>query len=202
MFIQRKEKKGQIALMPFALIEITYEAFENRGINKLKEVSTIFTPKNIYHRPDKSAIVIFMAELVMKVVKEEEGNPELFEFLAESFRQLDSPEAEVGIFHLNFMLELSRYAGFYPFGNYENGTPIFDLREGAFSRQLPAHPFYLEGEISAKFGQLKNNFETKNTPIIVSDMQRSLLISALVDYFRLHLTGMEELKSHIILKEL
>ena len=59
-----------------------------------------------------------------------EENQALFDFLFESFRQLDSTEHSVANFHISFMLELTGFLGFMPGGSYSEETPCFDLAEG------------------------------------------------------------------------
>ena len=53
--------------------------------------------------------------------------------------QLDN----IGLFHIKFLLDLTRYMGFYP-NLSENKAPYFDLQEGCMSHHKPKHPF-IEG---------------------------------------------------------
>ncbi len=201
-FIIRNEKKKRNVFMPFSVLEIDYDEKENRSLHKLKETNQAFQLKTVYLFPDKSAIVLFMAELVAKVVKEEEGNPELFQFLEESILKLDSSAVNSETFHLFFILGLSRHTGFYPSGYYSPQASFFDLREGKFSSFPPPHPFYLEGENAAALGDLKLAYESGKESFSIKSAYRRALLSSFVDYFRLHLPGMTEMKSHLVLQEI
>ena len=48
-----------------------------------------------------------------KVLKEEEANPILFEFLEESFQLLDQGSGHMENFHLQFLWRLSEFLGFH-----------------------------------------------------------------------------------------
>ena len=74
------------------------------------------------------------------------------------------------------------------------------LREGKFCSTYPTHPYFLEGSASESLGKLKDCFEL-NTTFDISISDRRALLSALTDYFRLHLPGMVDMKSHLVLQE-
>jgi len=202
IFITRNEKRKANILLPFSLLEIEYEDKGNRDIKRLNEVNTAFQSQTIYIRPDKSAIALFMAELVLKVVKEEEGNAPLFAFLEAAIMELDLKTTSTETYHLFFLLGLSKFTGFYPMGNYSNLNCFFDLREGEFRETAPPHSFYLEQSNAIALGKLKAAFESGNLSVSISPEQRTSLIIALTDYFRLHLPGMHEINSHTVLHEL
>ena len=200
IYMHKSSRKNHSAFVPLNLLEIITEDKDNRSLQKLKETSVLNSFEAIYRNPEKSAIALFVAELIAKVVKEEEGNQPLFDFLVHSIEQLNSSESNTKTFHLFFLLELSQFAGFYPFGNYTSEDSIFDLREGRFCSSYPPHPFYLEGTASESLGKLKNCFEL-NTLLDIHNSDRRLLLSALTDYFKLHLPGMADMKSHLVLQE-
>src|ERR1043165_5441661 len=80
----------------------------------------------------KNCIALFIQELLHKVLKEQEADEDLFDFLKNSLMILDLKKENYFNFHLCFMLQLSRYLGFYPQGKYSDSTSVFDLQEGTF----------------------------------------------------------------------
>ena len=78
----------------------------------------------------KSAVGIFIAELLQKTVKEAVQNPELFEFIWNTFMYLDLTKDSVSNLHLTFMVQLAEYLGFMPGGEYKKEKSYFDLKEG------------------------------------------------------------------------
>jgi DNA repair protein RecO (recombination protein O) len=200
IYIHKGGRKNQTAFMPLNLVEIIVEEKDSRNLQKLKETTVLNGFDKIYLDPEKSAIALFVTELILKVVKEEEGNKALFDYLIESIEKLNSSLVDTKTFHLFFLIGLSQFAGFYPSGQHTSSDSLFDLREGKFCSGYPPHPYFLEGSASESLGKLKDCFEM-NTTFDISISDRRALLAALTDYFRLHLPGMVDMKSHLVLQE-
>ena len=201
LFIHKGGKRNQAAFLPLTLVEIVAEEKVNRSIQKLKEHSILDGFKEIYLDPEKSAIGLFLTELISKVVKEEEGNQPLFNYLLNMVSHLNSNEVDTKTFHLIFLIGLSEFAGFYPLGNYSTLNRFFDLNEGKYTSSIPPHPFFLEGSAAESLSRLKDCYET-NSKLSIQPEDRRILLAALTDFFKLHLPGMKEMKSHLVLQEI
>ena len=198
--------KGKTALMkmsllqPLSLVEISFNNDPRKGICTPKALDRETTLNGIPFDTIKTCIALFMAEVVGRAITEEEPNSSLFKFLHNSILLLDHETNPVVNFHLKFMIEFSRYLGFYPHARSSN-EPYFDLSEGEFSHQEPIHPYVISGEFTDVFDQLINQpFDQHNTIKIGNDHRR-VLLQKLVDYYRLHLEGMKEIISHKVLEE-
>ena len=88
-------------------------------------------------------MVFFLDEVLFKTIREVESNMPLFEFIFDSIKWLDGPQAAGKDFHLLFLMQLSRYLGFHPTQNYTSENNIFNLREGKFQETYPDHPNYI-----------------------------------------------------------
>ena len=113
---------------------------------------------------------------------------------------LDTEPNQVARFHLGFMVQLSKYLGFYPHGIYsEHG--FFDMQEGLFSQHRPTHVYYLEGTVARSLWILMQtpfgDLSSLDTDII--DNRRTL--QALVTYYELHMTQGRNIQSHHILSD-
>ena len=95
------------------LLETCLHHRVNRQMQRLSDVQMYYTFANIPYNPVKSGIVMFIAEVLYKTLREEEANAELFEFLAGSVQALDLNESGTENFHLVFLVHFSRYLGFY-----------------------------------------------------------------------------------------
>ena len=100
-----------------------------------------------------------------------------------------------------FLAQLTRHLGFYP--QYVNQTKApfyFDLREGIFTTTMPYHQLFLENVISADLLTVfKTNFEALEE---LSVKSRKLTLNALLNYYSLHLSNFDNLKSKYILEEI
>ena len=93
----------------------------------------------------KSSITLFVNELLMKAIREEETNTDLFDYIFQSMQWLDLAGSGFVNFHLVFAIQLTRYLGFYPRGVFSPSIPYFDLEEGSFENKKPVHPNYIQG---------------------------------------------------------
>ena len=66
-----------------------------------------------------------MAEVLYRVIREEEPNPMLAQFLMNSIQYMDALEEPLPDFHIIFMFQLSRHLGFFPQNNFGNGKRLF-----------------------------------------------------------------------------
>ena len=57
-------------------------------------------------------MAIFLADVLLHTLQEEEGNPILFDFLYHAFQLLDMRDVNYVNFHLRFLLHFTRYLGF------------------------------------------------------------------------------------------
>lgn len=106
-------KTNKIALyQPLTLLEMVVYHRENANINRIKEVKCIHPFHTIPVDVRKSAISMFIAEVVNKGVKEQSHAGDIFDFLFNALVALDMVEEGVENFHLLFLLQLSRYLGF------------------------------------------------------------------------------------------
>lgn len=76
----------------------------------------------------KQSIVLFLSEILTSAIQEEENNTLLYEYLERSLIWFDSHE-QISNFHLLFLLNLTKFLGFYPDVSQSNKNG-FHLREG------------------------------------------------------------------------
>lgn len=194
-------KKGKFKpgyFQPLTLLEIVASHKDKGGLEYLREVKILLHYQSLQTDIRKSTIVMFLSELLNSALQEEEANDPLFEYLLASFQWLDHHET-VANFHIAFLINLSRYLGFYPDSSKQD-LPFFDLREGEFT----SHTLHevLEGEQLEAFKLfLGTNFEGLEA-IKMNKSERRELLKSLITYFKLHLQGFREPRSLIVLNEI
>jgi DNA repair protein RecO (recombination protein O) len=184
-----------------AVLEMEVEHRNLRDFQRIKEARAAIPLNSVLSDPVKSAISIFLAELTGKIIVETQENRLLFEFLLRSVEIFELTETSYSNFHLAFMVGLSRFLGIYPDGaDYSDGA-YFDLREGIFSEQKPAHPDFLNPpESKSLYNLLRINYENMSA-FRFSRHERKSLIESILNYYRLHLANFREIKSVEILHE-
>ena len=187
-------------LQPLSLVEITFSDDARKNLHTLRSLERDNSLKTIPFEPLKTCIALFIAELISKSIVEEEVNLELYKFLHGSVLLLDDDEGTPSNFHLKFMVEFTRFLGFYPDNSrYCNG--YFDLSEGEFASAEPIHSNHLKPDLANVFSQLIDARMSAYSQVQLTNIQRRELLQKLIDYYRLHLDGMKEVKSHLVLEE-
>jgi DNA repair protein RecO (recombination protein O) len=196
----RKSKFRAALFQPMTLVEFLATIKPNKDLHFLTEIS-VETPYNsIPFDMQKSAVVMFVSELLTKSIQEEEGNQQLFGFIHQSMQWLDLCRGRFVDFPLYFTLELSKYLGFFPKTAGNQTHDVFDLMNGAFSRQLPPHPHYIIPPQSSNLASLcKVSLEQLEELTFGNDARRQLL-NTLMDYYQIHLSGFKGLKSLEVLR--
>lgn len=189
-------------LQPLSLVECVVYKKEKKQLQRIKEIRSEFPFTSIHSDISKSSIVLFLNEILYKTIREEERNEGLFEFIHSSIQVLDLRTESVANFHLYFLVQLSRYLGFFPSGNHSAELKYFDLQDGIFRLHLPAHPLCLDETLSLKLHELMNSSYVTIAGLNINPAQRKELLEKLITYFELHLDTITGVNSHKVLEEI
>ncbi|MGB1241013.1 MAG: DNA repair protein RecO [Chitinophagales bacterium] len=197
-----KNKQKAALLQPLTLLEMVVYYRKNRNIQRIKEMKPIHTFTSIPFHIGKSSLALFTTELLYNTLKEEEQNERQFDFIFDFVKTLDETEESIANLHLYFLLQLSGFLGFYPFNNYSlESQNIFDLQEGVFTSKRPTHPYYLQNPLCHHFAALLN-VPLGNVHLIkIGKAHRKELLTAFLQFYKLHIEGFKPLQSVKILQE-
>ena len=93
------------------------------------------------------------------------------------------------------------FLGFMPGGDRSEDTPFFDLKEGVFVNDEPAHIHFLQAAESQLLYRLLITELEYCHSIAMTRAQRKLLLSKIIEYYRLHIENFPEINAHLILEE-
>jgi DNA repair protein RecO (recombination protein O) len=198
---KKNAKVKKNVLHPLSLVELVVYHKERRGLHRVADVKGNPALQNIPFDLVKNSIALFLDEVLCKCIREEEPNQQLFDFLFHSIQLLDVQSPANPEFHLSFLVQLTRYLGFYPGGSYTDNQKYFDLVEGLFVKEVPGHMNYLEPEDSSRLQSIFIHSVNFSSPFQMSSAQKRLMLEKLLDYYRLHLEGFSEVKSLKVLAE-
>ena len=170
------------------------------GLHFIKEARVGFPLIEIPSDIKKNAVAMFMSEIITRVISEE-GAPKLllYQFIQKKVIQLEEKRFSP-LFHLKFMIDLSKYLGFYP-NQSEIKENFFNLRSGCFCKSsLSKH--IIGGDLVVTFKQLLGTNCEKLNQLTIHNSLRTKVLSILIDYFNIHLQGFGKIKSVDILHEI
>ncbi|MBU2926958.1 DNA repair protein RecO [Winogradskyella psychrotolerans] len=196
-----KSKKGlskTVYFQALSQLQIEENYKPNQSLHFIKETKFNYIYKSLHTNIYKSAIVLFLSEILSNVLKEEEKNDDLFDFITASLQYLDN-EDQFSNFHLLFLLKLTRYLGFLP-ENLDNDYAYFNLESGVF--EASNHGIYsVSGEnLTLLKRLLGTSFDTLHT-VSIKAKQRQEFLNMLLHYFELHLGSFRKPKSLQVLNE-
>jgi len=133
-----RKNKGSIRpsqLLPLTLLELEAYHQQNKNLQRIKELKCTPLLTELHFDMVKSAIGMFMSEVVYRSVKEEnQMDTSLFEFLFHAVQVVDQEQGRLTNFPIYFLLQLSRLLGFYPRYNHQGtGTFAFNLKKGSLN---------------------------------------------------------------------
>lgn len=181
-------------------VEIDYR--QNKTLHSLKSATMAYAYKTMLVDPKKMCIIMFVAELLAAVTKNEPKNIPLFNYIKASLQWLDEKEGSFSNFHLVFMMRLVKFIGFTPnIADYEAGD-YFDLRSGIFCSGLPHHADVLMPNDAAKVKtMLRMNYENMHL-FVMSRADRNRMVDVLLKYYAIHVPNFSEIKTLDILHSL
>jgi len=186
----RKNKKGGFLYQTGNIIRFEYSKKANNSLYAIKE-GTIGIPYfKIQESIVKNMLITFLCEVLLKSLEEEQQEVKLFDFVVSQFILLDRMDSnqQTREFHLLFLIKLTKYLGFYPENNYEEGKS-FNLLKGEFSYEAINY----DQQTSTAFAQLLNSQESRI--LIDSKEKRKDVLNLLMKYYKTHQQGMGEIKS-------
>jgi len=171
---------------------------KNKGsMENIREIKLAYAYQTIPFDFYKNNVGIFLAEVLSNSIKEEQADNGLYLFIETALIWFDEHDFNAD-FHLWFLLNLSKYLGFYP-DDSRRDADYFNPREGNFTSTLSADCFN-ESE-TALFHRLLHLSVYNQAPIFKNEERRRLL-ELLLRYYSIHIAGFRQIKSLEILPEL
>lgn len=186
---------------PFTLLEMDVYYHPGRDMQRLKDARIAVPFEQIPFDIRRSSQAIFLSEILFKCLKEEEPNPGLFDFLFHAACLLDMKKEGIANFHLAFLFQLTRFLGVFPQGPDQSKTSYFDLEAASFCVSEPFHNHFLNVEITSKFKEMFEVELGRTEKFTFNQQQRTVLLSKLLEYYKIHLDISGEVKSLAVLKE-
>ena len=190
-----KSRRGNSRSAYFQLLsqlQLVIDFKNNRMLHTVKETKVNHLYTSLHSNVLKSSIVMFLAEVLSNTLKEEEQNETLFSYIETTLQWLDA-HSEYSNFHLLFLLNLTKYLGFYP--DVKNiDFNYFNLSDGKFeNRKLDKYS--ISGEnLSLLKVLLGTTFDALST-VRINAKQRQSFLNMILLYFELHLGSFKTPKS-------
>ncbi len=197
---KRSKNKANI-FQPLTIVDLVFINNERSSLHRLSEIAVANPFHEIPYNFIKSSIAMLLNEVLYKALKEEHQDEDLYDYIVSSLMILDLKTESCSNFHVFFTLQLTRYLGFHPQGEYSLDSSIFDLQDGRFVNYIPKHSFYLSASKSMLIDQfIKSNYKSIHELVLTREERKQLLQSVIL-FYQLHINGFGEIKSVEVLEE-
>ncbi len=198
--VRKAKPPGRIALFqPFTLLELVAYTSPRGGLSRLSEFRCAEPYQTLPYDVQKSSVVLFLSEVLGRVVSEEEPNEGLFRFLHDALLTFDRQAVGYENFALLFLLHLTDYLGF----GVENGAELTD--QVALAGHAPTGPGQVGGpavlNLQAFEQYLDELLADEGRSTIPNGRVRRELLAVLLRYYQLHVEQLGEVKSLAVLSE-
>lgn len=187
-------------LQPLHLLDMVVYHKQQGNLQRIAEARLHPVLQRIPYEIERSAMALFLNEMLYKSIRIQSVDEMLFEFAFQAINWLDSTDVVPVNFHLYFLFQLSKYLGFYPAARQE-GQAYFDLRDGIFKTTDPGHIFVLHEPHTSQWASLLNTNWTALSTLNIKNEDRRVLLNKMVAYYRLHVDSFGEINSHKVLEE-
>jgi DNA repair protein RecO (recombination protein O) len=183
--VTNNAKKGMFQIM--SQLDLVFYHQEQKTMHRIKEARYAKIYQTLPFEMHRSAIGIFMIELIRKSLNNKETDLELYDWIKSCLTLCEE---------LNIKLA---YMPLY----YDIENTVFDLREGSFTSGFPFHREYLDQDC-AKYLHLIIHHEKYSdlNQIVIPPVYRKQLLYGLLDYYKIHLDHFKGLDSPHILEEM
>ncbi len=195
-----KSKRGKLKaayFQPMTQLSIVASHQEKRSLHTIREAQVVHAYNSIHRNIVKQSLVLFLSEVMSSAIQEEEPNVLLYEYIEKSFIWLDSHD-QISNFHLLFLLNLSKFLGFYP-DTSEAHLGGFHLTEGIFTQNSHEKEI-VKGRELMQFKKLLGIDFVDIENVDFSKNERQRVLQMLIRYFELHLGGFRKPKSLAVLE--
>jgi DNA repair protein RecO (recombination protein O) len=188
---------------PMQVLEIvSYYREGDQVLHRLKEARMSQYFDHIPFDVKRGAVVLFMAEVLRKCIREAQADSGLFHFLIDTLTFLDTPEAPLAVMPAWFLAQLTDWFGFMPSEDEipaDGQLAYFDLRDGA----LVLTPDPLSDQLAPDLAQclfsLLKTDTSRLAQLQLTASQRKALLNGLLKYYAYHIDKFGQVNAHEVL---
>lgn len=134
-FLMKKPGKGGALslLHPLSIIEAELSENPRGDLRYIKSFRSLHSLPGIRESLSKSSLAIYISELIFRTIHEYSPSAGFFSFLVKSILLLEELKEDYANFHIWFLVEFAKEAGYSPEKNYSDGA-LFDIISASFTK--------------------------------------------------------------------
>ncbi len=199
----KEASRRRALLMPLALVECVADVKPTHNIMLMYEPRALAPLHGLRSHPIKSAVALFLAEILGLVLRDGPADSSLYKYVSTSVLALDGLRSDqIANFHICFLWGLGAFLGIEPdMDGYVEGM-LFDMIDGRFRLSAPLHNHFLDAAESKAVAAIARMNYSNMHLFRMNRRERNALLDGILRYYSLHYTALGSLKSLDVLREL
>lgn len=194
-----RKKKAAITpamLQPLTLVQVEAYQRENAGLQRIKELHVDPVLPRLQQEPLHGLAASLLAECLMRAVREDSEQPELFAWLQQQVLLLETTELPA-VELLAILTRFTEWLGFKPQFDGERSLTWFNLKEGRFELQHDMRSVYASGSTARQLA-----FMLVEDGFAPNDLPGPAYLDDLLKYYQFHLPGFGLPRSLEVVREM
>ena len=195
-----KSKKSKIKFVYFqelTIVNIQFNFNPNRNLQYIKDLEIKHHYSSSHTDLVKTSVIIFLSEMLSNIITHQKKEVELYDYIEESLIWYDTNHLN-SYFHLIFLLELTKYLGFYP-DISENHLQYFNLEEGIYESSKTSKYSIKDVNLNLFNNILGIKFDS-NHLLALNSEEKMEVLNIIITYYKLHINNFKGLKSLDIIR--
>ena len=199
-----RKKNSRISpglLQPMSMVEMVVYHHEDKNINRIKEIKPSYLYQQIPFDAARGSIGLFVTEVAQKTLRDSDSNTQLFEFLTNSYQQLDDTTEPIANFPIWFLVHFSARLGLSPRVGHLEENSVFDYSEGKVLAEVPVgHHYYFSSKNTHLLAAFLELDFAAAAQIPLNGTDRRAFLGDMLKYYQYHIDNFGELNSTVVLQ--
>lgn len=193
----REARRRRALMMPLGLFEGEADIRPGRELLNIRDVRPMAVNQGILSEPIKGMVAMFVAEVLERVLREAAPDHHLSAFLFDAVDRLDALPmgAATANYPVLFLYKLADNLGIVPDVEQWRPGAWFDMVHGTFHTSMPTGTRVLNPAETAVIRLLSRMTYSTSGRLRLPLAMRRQALSAMLDYYSMHLTSMSGLKT-------
>ena len=197
-----KSKKSKIKFAYFqelTIVNIQFNFNPNRNLQYIKDIEIKYHYTSSHSNLVKISIIIFLSELLSNIITHQKKEVGLYDYIEKSLIWHEKNPLNP-YFHLIFLIELTKYLGFYP-DKLNDNLQYFNLEEGIYESSKTSN-YSIKDDNLDLFNYILGIKFDNNHLLALNSSEKMEVLNIIITYYKLHINNFKALKSLDIIRNI
>jgi len=195
-------RKKSCALQPMQVAEIEYYQSVKGDLHKMKSVDRVVDNSAVYFDIYKMNILLLWSEILDLLLKKEQKNENLFDFIVRAVEYLNTTQKNIANFNLFFLYRLVTLLGFRINTDTYSSGYVFNINDGNFVPQEKGNAYISGPHAAGIIFRLCTCKVEELGDIPLNRESRRILLDIILLFFTIHLSIDFNVKSIRVIREI